>query len=264
MTFEIWCACALIVVAIIGLAKRVETRMLLFLIGLAMCVIAGKPMSAFQAFVKGMTNPNLVPAICSAMGFAAVVTASKCDEHLVKALAAPLKKLGGLLIFACTVITFLINIAIMSAAGTAATVGATFIPLLIRAGIRPVGAAAAVAGGTMCGLLINPGCAHDIFIAKAAGMELVSFVGWATPYIVGLFLVSAIGLTAACLFYYKDHKPTTEELAAFGDASVQEFKVNPIKAIAPLVPMVVLIGSGVFFPGVIDDYWCDVYCAHQL
>ncbi len=253
MTFEIWCACALIVVVIIGLAKRVETRMLLFLVGLVMCIIAGKPLSAFQAFVKGMTNPTLVPAICSAMGFAAAVTASKCDEHLVKALAAPLKKLGGLLIFACTVITFLINIAIMSAAGTAATVGATFIPLLIRAGIRPVGAAAAVAGGTMCGLLINPGCAHDIFIAKAAGMELVSFVGWATPYIVGLFLISAVGLSAACLLYYKDHKPTAEELAAFGDTAVEDFKVNPIKAIAPLVPMVVLIGSGVFFPDVKID-----------
>ena len=33
--------------------------------------------------------------------------------------------------------TFLVNIAIMSAAGTAATVGATFIPIMIRAGIRP-------------------------------------------------------------------------------------------------------------------------------
>ena len=64
MTFEIWCACALIVVVIIGLAKRVETRMLLFLVGLVMCIIAGKPLSAFQAFVKGMTNPTLVPAIC--------------------------------------------------------------------------------------------------------------------------------------------------------------------------------------------------------
>ena len=85
-------------------------------------------MKAFGAFVKGMTNITLVPAICSAMGFAFAVQASKCDQHLVAAVAAPLKKLGGLLIPAATILTFLINIAIMSAAGTAATAGATFIP----------------------------------------------------------------------------------------------------------------------------------------
>ena len=57
------------------------------------------------------------------MGFAAAVTFSKCDEHLVVLLASPLKKIGGWLILIATVVTFLINIAIMSAAGTAATVG---------------------------------------------------------------------------------------------------------------------------------------------
>ena len=152
MTWQIWFACAAIVLAVVGLVKRYETRMVLLLAGFAMCIVGGDPMKAFQAFVKGMTNITLVPAICSAMGFAAVVTASKCDEHLVAAVAAPLKKLGGLLIPVTTLLTFAINIAIMSAAGTAATAGATFIPLLIRAGIRPAAAAAAVGGGTMAGL----------------------------------------------------------------------------------------------------------------
>ena len=97
MTWQIWFACAAIVLAVVGLVKRYETRMVLLLAGFAMCIVGGDPMKAFQAFVKGMTNITLVPAICSAMGFAAVVTASKCDEHLVAAVAAPLKKLGGLL-----------------------------------------------------------------------------------------------------------------------------------------------------------------------
>ena len=96
MTWQIWFACAAIVLAVVGLVKRYETRMVLLLAGFAMCIVGGDPMKAFQAFVKGMTNITLVPAICSAMGFAAVVTASKCDEHLVAAVAAPLKKLGGL------------------------------------------------------------------------------------------------------------------------------------------------------------------------
>ena len=192
MSWLIWLAIAVIVLVVVALVKRIETRLVLLIAGLVLCVAAGEPMKAFQAFIKGMTNGTLVPAICSAMGFAAAVTCSKCDEHLVALMAAPLKKLGGLLIPAATIITFLINIAVMSAAGTAATAGATFIPLLLRAGIRPAAAAAAVGGGTMCGLLLNPGCAHDIYVAGMAKMDLMAFIGWALPYIVGLVLIGTI------------------------------------------------------------------------
>lgn len=194
MTWQIWLAIASIIFIVFGLVKRLETRMLLIVAGFILCCASGAPMKAFGAFVKGMTNITLVPAICSAMGFAFAVQASKCDQHLVAAVAAPLKKLGGLLIPAATILTFLINIAIMSAAGTAATAGATFIPLLLRAGIRPAAAAAAVGGGTMAGLLLNPGCAHDIYVAKMAEMDLMAFIIWAAPYIVGLVFISAVTL----------------------------------------------------------------------
>ena len=90
MTWQIWFACAVIVLAVLALVKRYETRMVLVLAGLAMCAAAGEPIKAFQAFVKGMTNITLVPAICSAMGFAAVGTATKCDQQLAAAVAAPL------------------------------------------------------------------------------------------------------------------------------------------------------------------------------
>ena len=221
MTFQIWCAVAVILLVIYALVKRLETRMVLFIAGLVMCCIAGQPVAAFKAFIKGMTNPTLVPAICGAMGFAAVVTASRCDVHLVSALAAPLRKLGALLIPICTIITFLINIAIMSAAGTAATVGATFIPLMIRAGI---------------------------YIAQMAKMPLMSFIGWAAPYVVGLFLISCVGLSLVSIFKYKDHKMTQEEIDALAIEETASFKVNPLKAIAPLVPMGILIVCSLWFP----------------
>ena len=111
MTWQIWLAIASIVFIVFGLVKRLETRMLLIVAGFILCCASGAPMKAFGAFVKGMTNITLVPAICSAMGFAFAVQASKCDQHLVAAVAAPLKKLGGLLIPAATILTFLINIA---------------------------------------------------------------------------------------------------------------------------------------------------------
>ena len=232
MTWQIWFACAAIVLAVVGLVKRYETRMVLLLAGFAMCIVGGDPMKAFQAFVKGMTNITLVPAICSAMGFAAVVTASKCDEHLVAAVAAPLKKLGGL----------------MSAAGTAATAGATFIPLLIRAGIRPAAAAAAVGGGTMAGLLLNPGCAHDIYVAKMANMDLMAFIAWAAPYVVGLVVIATLVNAVVGIFGFRDHKPSAEEMQGLNLGEKKEFKVSYLRAICPLVPLAVLMVAAIWFP----------------
>ena len=248
MTWQIWFACAAIVLAVVGLVKRYETRMVLLLAGFAMCIVGGDPMKAFQAFVKGMTNITLVPAICSAMGFAAVVTASKCDEHLVAAVAAPLKKLGGLLIPVTTLLTFAINIAIMSAAGTAATAGATFIPLLIRAGIRPAAAAAAVGGGTMAGLLLNPGCAHDIYVAKMANMDLMAFIAWAAPYVVGLVVIATLVNAVVGIFGFRDHKPSAEEMQGLNLGEKKEFKVSYLRAICPLVPLAVLMVAAIWFP----------------
>lgn len=226
MSWQIISAIALIVLAIVAIIKKVETRMTLLLAGFAMCVLAGHPMAAFQSFIKGMVNVNLVPPICAAMGFAAAVTFSKCDEHLVVLLASPLKKIGGWLILIATVVTFLINIAIMSAAGTAATVGATLIPLMIRAGIKPAGAAAAVGND-----------------------PIMNFVSYAAPYIFGLFLLSAVISALIMCFYFKDQKLEAKDLAAFQvEESHEKFKVNPLKALAPVIPMILLIISSVWFP----------------
>ena len=248
MNWQIWFAVATIVLTLVALVKRCETRMVLLIAGFAMCIAAGDVMKAFQAFIKGMTNTTLVPAICSAMGFAAVVSASKCDEHLVAAVAAPLKKLGGLLIPVTTLITFGINIAIMSAAGTAACAGATFIPLLLRAGIRPAAAAAAVGGGTMCGLLLNPGCAHDIYVAKMAGVDVMTLIGQWLPFIVGFVVLATVVNSALAIFRFKDHKMTAEETAALKIEDKAQIKVNYLKAVAPLVPLAVLLCATVWFP----------------
>lgn len=246
MNWQIWFSLAVIAVAVVAIVKRYETRLVLLLAGFLMCIVAGDPMKGFQAFIKGMTSITLVPAICAAMGFAAVVTASKCDEHLVAAVASPVKALGAWLIPITTLLTFGINIAIMSAAGTAATAGATFIPLLLRAKIRPAAAAAAVGGGTMCGLLLNPGCAHDIYVAKMADVSVMSFIGWAAPYILVLVLVATVINAALSIFLHRDYGVENSALVDSEDRS--SFKINYLKAIAPLIPLFILLVSTVCFP----------------
>ena len=115
MTLTAWIAIAVILVTVYCLIKRFETRLVLFTAGLFLCCIAMKPMAALDQFAKSMANASLIMAICSSMGFAYVVTTTGCDKNLVKFLAAPLNKLGILLIPATTIITSFINVAIPSA-----------------------------------------------------------------------------------------------------------------------------------------------------
>lgn len=58
-------------------------------------------------------------------------------KHLVIAIGKVLKKMGFMLIPGATIATFIINIAIPSAAGCSAAVGVIFIPILMSAGIHP-------------------------------------------------------------------------------------------------------------------------------
>ena len=88
-------------------------------------------------------------AICSALGFAAVISLTKCDVHLVSLLMRPLKKLGVFLLPSCMIVTSVIATAIPSMAGLSAAVGPTMIPIMIRSGFKPAIAAAAVGGCMM-------------------------------------------------------------------------------------------------------------------
>ena len=106
-----------VILAVIALLlKRYESRMVLVGAGLLMAIIAMKPMMALDGFAKSMTNAGLIMSVCSSMGFAMVMKYTTCDKHLVSAIAAVLKKLGYLLIPGTVIATFVVNIAIPSAA----------------------------------------------------------------------------------------------------------------------------------------------------
>lgn len=251
MTFTAWIAIAVILVTVYCLIKRYETRLVLFTAGLFLCCIAMKPMAALDQFAKSMTNASLLMAICSSMGFAYVITTTGCDKNLVKFLAAPLHKLGILLIPTTTVITAFINVAIPSASGCAAAVGATFIPVMIRSGIRPAAAGAAVLMGTF-GSNISPGTSHNSVVAKIANMEMMDLISLHTPYSLLMVAIGAIGLTIVCLVL-RDNKPTQQELDDYytkADNTPEIVKINPLKAIAPLVPLAILLLGSSYIPAI--------------
>lgn len=149
MTIYVWGAIAVVILTLAALIRRYDTKLVLLIAGLAMCCLSMNPMAAFQQFDKSMTNSALIISICSSMGFAACVTMTKCDLHLVSLLTKPLNKLGILLLPCCMIVTGIASVAIGSLAGLCAAIGPTLVGLMIRAGFRPAMAAAVIISSTL-------------------------------------------------------------------------------------------------------------------
>ena len=228
---------ALVVLGVIYLLlKRHESRMVLIAAGILMCIIGGKPMAALDAFAKSMTNAGLITSVCSCMGFAWCMKYTGCDKHLVVAIGKVLKKMGFLLIPGATLATFVVNIAIPSAAGCSAAVGVIFIPLLMAAGVHPAMAAAAVKSGTY-GSMLNPGLVHNGVIAKLAGTQITDVIGNHLMATVAGVIVAAVVLTVIAIVL-KENKGYVPEGSVVDDDS---FSVNPLYAIMPLIPVIILL-----------------------
>ena len=227
---------AIVVIAVVYLLlKRHESRMVLIAAGILMCCIAGKPMASLDAFAKSMTNAGLITSVCSCMGFAWCMKYTGCDKHLVLAIGKVLKKMGFLLIPGATLATFVVNIAIPSAAGCSAAVGVIFIPIMMSAGIHPAMAAAAVKSGTY-GSMLNPGLVHNAVIAKLANTQITTVIGNHMMATVAGVVVAAVVLTVLSIVM-KENKGYVPE----GGAAVENMTINPLYSLMPLVPVIILL-----------------------
>ncbi|MDR0806721.1 MAG: C4-dicarboxylate transporter DcuC [Enterobacteriaceae bacterium] len=257
---------ALVVVAITIylLIKQYETRMVLIGSGLVMCLLmfttkdGFTPLAGFMAgldsFGERMTNASLIQAICASMGFAFVMKYTKCDMQLVQALAGMMNNLGFFLIPMTVVVTYFINIAIPSAAGCAAAVGATLIPLLIGARIHPAIAGAAVLSGTF-GAFLSPGTSHNVFVANLYNEVMVGTEGFAKMEVMDIIrghstatiiagIIATVALSVVALVR-KEYRiaPTEDAVTAEGEEK-QKGKTNYLYATAPFVPLVLLLIAG--------------------
>ncbi|MEG0821199.1 MAG: C4-dicarboxylate transporter DcuC [Burkholderiaceae bacterium] len=246
MTITAWIAVLIVLVTIWALIKRYETRLVLITSGLVLSMLTLAPMTALDAFAKSMTNGALIMSICGAMGFAYVISYTRCDEHLVTLLAKPLSKMGILLLPACAIVTTVVNTAVSSAAGCAAAVGATMIPLMLKAGIRPAAAAAAVLVGTY-GSMVSPGLSHNAFVAKMAQMEIMDLIAHHANYSILAMVIGIVGFTITA-FIMKDHKGGADTKANVKENANAITTANPIYALAPFVPLVLLLAGNTVVP----------------
>ncbi len=238
---------SILIATIILLIKRYDTRTTLIGAGLILCIISLSPMNAFSAFSARMTTSGLIESICSSMGFAYVMKYTRCDLTLVHLLTRGLSKLGLLLIPSAVTVTFLVCIAIPSAAGASAAVGATLIPLLIAARIHPAIAGGTVLSGTL-GAYLNPGVAHNAFISNISHTPLMDFVFYHAPITIICGVICAVCLTLTAIF--------AKELNCQPQENIENGKENVLnsdetrgfnfylKAIAPFLPVLLLVATG--------------------
>ncbi|MCG5030104.1 C4-dicarboxylate transporter DcuC [Mesosutterella sp. OilRF-GAM-744-9] len=249
MNILCWVAVVAILATIYGLIKRWETRLVLIAAGFLLCCVSLQPMAALNAFAKSMTNNSLIMAICGSMGFAFVASYTKCDRSLVYYLSSPIRGLGIFLIPICTLITFLVNIAIPSAAGCAAAVGSTLIPVMLRARIKPAAAAAAVLAGTI-GSYLSPGTSHNPFVAKMAGIGVMDFIGTHMWYSIMCGVILIVGTALVCFILGDGKGDENAQVDQSKLMSNDGFKPNPLGALVMIVPIAILVVGNVWVPAI--------------
>ena len=229
----------IVILTLIAIAKRYETRMVLCAAGLLMAIIGGNPLGAMTAFEKTMVNSGLVTTICSVMGFSFVMKYTKCDANLVQLLANGLEKCKFILVPGAIFITWILNIALSSTAGTCAAVGAVLIPTMIRAGIHPAMAGACILTACISNPL-NPGFPHAIFIANLANIDVMEVI---YSYTLPLLVVSGIVLIVMTgqAILRKEGVDLARAKQANDIATTESLKINLIKATIPVIPLIILV-----------------------
>ncbi len=235
----VWIGAVIVLVTFYAIIKRHETRMVLFTSGVVMAAAAGKLGVAIDAFSKAMVNSGLVPVICTVMGFAYVMKYTTCDRHMVQLVAGSVTRMRAILIPATVMVTFAINIALPSAAGCSAAVGAILIPALMRAGVHPAVAGSAVMAGTFGGVL-SPGGAHPPFIAKLAGIDVMSVIAGHTIPSIICALIGAFGLLFVARLRKEHSGYVSADLGTDGEGK-DAFKINYIMAAIPTIPLILLV-----------------------
>jgi C4-dicarboxylate transporter, DcuC family len=241
--------------AIFAVYRRVDVRLALLGAALALGILGGDPLRIVRAFLETFSDERFVVPICTAMGFAYVLRYTGCDQHLVHLLLRPVQRVRGLLIPGTIAVGFLVNIPVVSQTSTAITLGAVAIPLLLAARIPPLTVGAALLlGSSIGGELLNPGAPELRTIVEESGrasrqqgpgLTSAAVVARIAPL---NFLGLAVATAVFCALYARPRALAgmdKEDVAKGKEATETPppgpapppFKVNPLMALVPLVPL---------------------------
>lgn len=229
----------LVIITFIAIIKGHETRLVLFVSGISMGFIGGDVGAGVTSFINEFTNEGLVPTICTVLGFSYVMEYTGCSKHMVYCITQILKKFKIVLIPATVLVTFFVNIALPSAAGCAAAVGALLIPALIHNGVHPKMAASAIFLGTW-GSVMSPGLMFNPQVAQLAGTDVMTVIGSFSVQVLSGVVLAAFLLLAIAIIkkehvgYLSSNSEKMKEVI---------FKPNYLYALIPVLPLVMLISG---------------------
>lgn len=245
--------------AVYAIARKVEVRLMLLLASLALAFIAGcdrlahgqgwpafaaAPMQIIRTFLITFSNEKFVVPICSAMGFAFVLRQTQCDQHLVRLLTRPFERVRPLLVPGAVLVGFFVNVPLISQTSTAVAVGTVLVPLLRAARISPITIGAALMlGASLGGELLNQAAPELRSVAEAlkdtypqsSSADCVAHIArlvW--PHL----------LVSTLVFWFVCWRAERREVGAAPPvepaAALPPFAINPIKALVPFVPLIIL------------------------
>ncbi len=205
-----------------------------------------------------LADERFIVPICTALGFSYVLRHTGCDQHLVHALVRPLAHIRVLLIPGTVLVGYIVNMPVVSQAGTATAIGPVVVPLLRAAGISPVTTGAALLmGSSIGGELLNPGAPElQATIAKsraaaddvnrqraesgAAPIDADAFTGERCVRRVLPLGLTGLGVATGVFWLLAGRA----ERRAAGQTSPPKppdgLRVAPLKALVPLLPLIVL------------------------
>lgn len=263
----VWAGALIVLITFAAILKNLEARMVLILSGAAMALIAGIAGvegcfdGAMQAFISQLINESLVPTICACMGFSAVMEYTKCSSNLVYLLTRPLQKVRFAVVPGAILITWLINIVVMSAAGCAATVGTLLVPMMLGLGVHPATAAACILIGTW-GNVMNPGQSFNVQVGELASMTGLEVVSSFTVVAVIALTASIVLLTVIDIAMVKKGNKQGAAYAAEPGSADREavksapVKINYFKALIPATPIIfLLLGNAGVLPNFDITVW---------
>jgi C4-dicarboxylate transporter, DcuC family len=232
-----------IAAAVYAVYRGIDVRLALILAALTMGGLSGDVAPILREFLATFSNEKFVVPICTAMGFAYVLRHTECDRHLVQLLTRPLRSARLFLIPGVVLVGFLVNIPVISQTSTAVCIGAVVVPLM-----RAAKLSAATIGATMLlgasigGELLNPGAPELNTVGQRLGISSKAVVPAVVPLV---FPHLAIATAIFWWWSVRIERRAAKLTEATGTEAIPPLpKVNLVRAMVPVVPLVLLFLMG--------------------
>jgi DcuC family C4-dicarboxylate transporter len=251
-----------IAAAVAAIVRKVDVRLALLFAALALATLAGLATAIEEAagvpailstvaarhtaivrtLLRTLSDEQFVVPICCAMGFAHVLLLTGCDQHLVHLLIRPLRRVRVFLIPGAVLVGFVVNLPVISQTSTAVAVGTLLVPLMLAARVSAVTTGAALLlGASVGGELLNPGAPELRTVSSALGVDTAACVSRILPLlVVQLVVATLVFWVLSVRAEARNPEPPDQPLADSVVNADREFRVNPLKAAVPLLPVVLL------------------------